>query len=192
MTEPIGEWKRVRSEPGPDLIILRARFDWYLNPRNSKLLRRVVLQASDWVNIVALTKEKKIVTVRQFRFGAGHETTEIPAGMVDEGEAPEAAARRELEEETGYSTEQWQYLGWIQPNPAFLDNRCHTFLASEVVKTGEPRLDEGEDIQVQELTLDQVKQEMSRGAIRNALAVVALGYIFDLRGIVPADPGEEK
>ena len=186
MTETTGEWKRVRSEPGPDLIILRARFDWYLNPRNSKVLKRVVLEASDWVNVVALTVDERIVLVRQFRFGTGNETTEIPAGMVDAGETPEEAARRELKEETGYSTDQWQYLGWIQPNPAFLDNRCHTFLARDVVKTDAPRLDEGEDIQVEALTLEQVKDEMRRGAIRNALAVVALGYVFDLRGAVAA------
>ncbi len=175
-------WTLVGSEPGPDLIILHARFDQYVNPRNEKSFRRVVLQAPDWVNIVAVTPENKILVVRQFRFGAGKPTTEIPAGMVDEGETPEHAARRELKEETGYTTTRWKYLGWVEPNPAFLNNHLHIWLAQEVVKTHAPKLDEGEDITVREFTLDEIRREIQSGEMRNALGLLALAYVFDLRG----------
>ncbi|MGB8643948.1 MAG: NUDIX hydrolase [Anaerolineae bacterium] len=180
--EPVHRWQLIRSEPGPDLILFHARFDWYKNPRNGLEFKRVALQAPNWVNVVAITPEQKIVVVRQFRFGVGHETTEIPAGMIEPDEPPEAAARRELEEETGYTTDQWRYLGSVEPNPAFLDNHCYTFLAQNVVKTHPPRPDEGEDILVEELTEEEMHRAVHLGQIRNALAVVALSHVFDLRG----------
>ncbi len=175
-------WELIRSEPGPELILFHTRFDWYKNPRNGKLFKRVALEAPDWVNVVALTPDQRIILVRQFRFGVGKETTEIPAGIIEPGEPPEQAARRELEEETGYTTDQWEYLGWIQPNPAFLDNHCHTFLARNVVKTHPPSPDEGEDIVVEEMTVEEIHRAIQSGSIRNALAVVALSHVFDLRG----------
>ncbi len=177
-----GSWELVHSESGPDLILFRARFDWYRNPRNGLEFKRVALQAPDWVNVVAVTPERRVVMVRQFRFGVGHETTEIPAGMIEPNEPPEAAARRELEEETGYTTERWRYLGSVEPNPAFLDNHCHTFLAEEVIKTHSPRPDEGEAIVVEELTEQEVHAAVHAGKIRNALAIVALSHVYDLRG----------
>src|SRR5262245_27160804 len=88
-------WRRERSETGPDLLIARARFDWVENPRTGQVLRRLVLDTSDWVNVVALTPERRVVVVRQYRFGTGTVTTEIPGGVIDRGEAPVAAARRE-------------------------------------------------------------------------------------------------
>ncbi len=181
MTSDLQPWERVGSEQGPDLILFRARYDWYKNPRNSKVFKRVILEARDFVNVVAVTAENRIVVVRQFRFGAGKITTEIPAGLIDPGEAPEDAARRELEEETGYVSDKWKYLGWVLPNPAFLNNRCHSFLATDLVKAHEPRLEEGEDISVAEWTLDQIRSEFEQGDLRNALGLVALMRVFDLR-----------
>ncbi len=176
------EWERIRSEPGPDLYLFRARYDWYVNPRNGKQLPRIVLQAPDWVNVIAVTPEHKVIFVRQFRFGVAHDTTEIPAGMVEPCEPPEEAARRELEEETGYTTAQWSYLGTVEPNPAFLDNHCHTYLAQNVVKTHVPSPDEGEDIVVEEFTEAEIRVGIQEGRIRNALAIVALSHVLDLRG----------
>jgi ADP-ribose pyrophosphatase len=109
--DPGMSWELVRSEAGPDLVLFRARYDWMRNPRTSVTMKAVVLEATDWVNVVALTPEKKLLTVCQYRFGVGRITVEIPAGLLEPGETPEQAARRELEEETGYTTSQWKYLG---------------------------------------------------------------------------------
>ncbi len=73
---------------------------------------------------------------------------EIPAGLVDPGESPEDAARRELLEETGYEAARWSSLGAVRPSPAYQDNTCHTFLAEGCRKVAEPHLDPGEDIEV--------------------------------------------
>ena len=176
-------WEVVWSEEGPNLILFQARYDWVRNPRNTKSMKAVVLQTVDWVNIVAITPEKKVVIVRQYRFGIGKMTTEIPAGIIEKGETPEQAAIRELKEETGYTSTNWKYLGWVEPNPAFLNNLCHQWLALDVVKTSLPELDEGEDISVTELSLNEIRFEIEQGRMRNSLSVLALSRVFDLRSI---------
>ena len=174
-------WELIRSERGPDMFIFQARYDWVRNPRNAKSMRAVILETPDFVNVVAVTPEKKIVVVRQYRFGVGRTTTEIPAGLMDQDETPEQAVMRELREETGYTSTQWKYLGWVEPNPAYPDNVCHEWLALDVVKTSEPELDEGEEITVAELSLEEVREEIKRGRMRNALTLLSLAQVFDLR-----------
>jgi ADP-ribose pyrophosphatase len=180
-------WEFVRSESGPNLVLFKTRFDWMKNPRNSSQLKAVVLETSDWVNIVALTPEGKILVVSQFRFGVGKTTVEIPAGLIESGEAPPEAAIRELKEETGYTTKDWEYLGWVEANPAFLDNRCHMWLARNVIKDHSPELDESEDVCVDELSIEEIFREIREGRMRNSLTLLALSRVFDIRGEVLTD-----
>jgi ADP-ribose diphosphatase len=175
-------WTRHASEPGPDLMIFRARFDLLENPRNRERLRRLVLQAPAWVNVVALTPEQRLLVVRQFRFGTGRVTTEIPGGVVDPGEEPLAAAQRELREECGAVSERWTSLGAVEPNPAFQDNLCHHFLAEDVRTVQAQELDRGEDIAIETLSLDEVRERIRSGEIRHSLVVCALARVMDLRG----------
>lgn len=174
-------WEIIKSEPGPNLVLFQARYDWVKNPRNEKSFKAVILESRDWVNIVAVTPEKKVLVVQQFRFGASKNTIEIPAGIVETGEPPQQAAMRELEEETGYTSNNWQSLGWFEPNSAFLNNVCHSFLALDVVKTHPINLDEGEEILLQEFSLDEILQSIEQGKMRNSLSVLALSRVFDLR-----------
>jgi len=176
-------WEVIRSEQGPNLVLFQARYDWVKNPRNAKSMKAVILESADWINIVAVTPEKKVVVVKQFRFGVAKTTLEIPAGIIDKGETPEQAAMRELQEETGYVATNWKYLGWFESNPAFLNNVCHLWLALDVVKTYSPQLDEGEDIFVTELSLEEVRREIKQGNMRNSLTVLALSRVFDLRNL---------
>lgn len=174
-------WKVIKSESGPYLGLFQTRYDWVKNPRNGKPFKAVILESNDWVNIVAVTPEKKIVVVRQFRFGVSKTTVETPAGLMEDGETPEQAARRELEEETGYTSTNWKYLGWFESNAAFLNNVCHFLLALDVIKTRSINLDEGEDILVDELSFDELNKIIEQGKMRNALSVLALSRVFDLR-----------
>jgi 8-oxo-dGTP pyrophosphatase MutT (NUDIX family) len=179
-------WQVVESEAGPDLKLFKVRFDWVENPRNGRRVKAVVLEAPDWVDVVALTPQGKIVVVCQHRLGVGHPTMEIPAGIIEPGETSEQAAKRELAEETGYTSTDWKYLGWVQTNPAFMSNRCHTWLARGVVQTGMPSLDEGEDIRIGEISSIEILDEIKAGRMRNVFALAALARVFDLRGAMDA------
>ena len=111
-------WQKHKSELGPTLPFFQVRYDWMENPRNQQVLKRIILETGDWVNIVAVTPEKKVVVVRQFRFGTEKISTEIPGGLIDPGEEAKTAAMRELQEETGYTSSKWTYLGPVEANPA--------------------------------------------------------------------------
>lgn len=146
-------------------------------------MERVVLETPDWVHVIALTPNRELVLVRQHRFGLGAVTTEIPAGMVEPGETPLAAAQRELLEETGYAAEDWTDLGAVEPNPAFHDNLCHPFLARGARRVAEPRLDPGEDIRVALVDPESVRSAILTGEIRHSLVVTAFSRVLDLRRI---------
>ena len=122
-------WKRTRTGEESDFTILRIREDRFADPRDGREHPRVILTAPDWVNVVALTPERDALLVRQFRFGVGANSLEIPGGMVDPGETPAGAAASELEEETGFRAASWVTLGKVHPNPALQGNQCHSYLA---------------------------------------------------------------
>ena len=175
-------WNILGSKKGPDLKLFSSRFDHVENPRNGMRMEAVVIESEDWVNVVALTPGKKIILVEQFRFGTGKVSLEIPAGVVDPGESPFETARRELLEETGYCSENWKPVGRVESNPAFMNNECHFWLATDAIRTGKQSLDEGEDIAVVELTRDELQSAIERGEMRNSLSLLALARVFDMRG----------
>jgi ADP-ribose pyrophosphatase len=173
-------WPHLNSERGPHIPLFGVRLDSLKNPRTGEVLQRLVLEAPDWVNIVALTPENRVVMVRQFRFGIGKITTEIPGGIVDPGETSGEAARRELLEETGYTSEDWNYLGAVEANPAIQNNLCHHWLAKNAFKVAELELGEGEDIMMLEMALEEIKTEIKEGRLLHSLALSALARVFDL------------
>ncbi len=175
-------WPLLSSRQGPDLVICRARFDRLRNPRTGAAFDRLVLEAPDWVNVIAVTHEREVVLVKQYRFGTGAVALEIPGGVLDPGEDSRAAAERELREESGFTAERWRYLGSVQANPAFLTNTCHHWLAEDARCTErELALDEGEDIAVELVPAADLPAYVADGRIAHSLVVAALARWIDLR-----------
>ena len=185
MDDPLLPWPKIGSRRGDSMVLFRPRWDTLRNPRTEQVMDRLVLETPDWVNVVALTDARKLVCVRQFRFGTGEITLEIPGGVISPREPHRDAAVRELREETGYTSERWTYLGCVEPNPAFLDNVCHHWLAEGARRTHDLELDSGEDIAVLELELEEVRAKVASGEIRHSLVVTALARILDLRNGSP-------
>lgn len=142
----------------------------------------LVLDAPDWTNVVALLPDRRVVLVRQWRFGVQAPTLEIPGGMIDDGEDARRAAERELLEETGYRAGEWLCLGAVQPNPAFLSNTCTAWLARDLVRVGDPVGDGEEEIEVETVPLDEIPGLIAGGEIRHALVISAF-HLLELQGL---------
>lgn len=131
----------------------------------------------DWVNVVAVTADQRLVLVRQWRFGTRTFTWELPAGLVERGEDPLLAGLRELREETGYAPAdlaQARVLGVVHPNPAFMSNVCTTVLAPDCVAVGEQELDPSEEIEIGTVPLDELPARVASGELSTALGLVGL------------------
>lgn len=173
-------WEKVSSEVGPELPLFQVRFDFMRHPRSAETFKRLVLEADDWVNVVALTPDGKCVMVEQYRFGIGGLTIEPVAGMISPGEESLAAAKRELLEETGYGGGEWRYLGAVQPNPATQNNLCHHWLARDVDVVQLPEPDAGEAIRVHLMTPAELRGAVESGCIQHTLALSALSRVYSL------------
>ncbi len=105
--------------------------------------------------IVAVTYDNKMVLKKVYRYACGEDVIECPAGMIESGEHPYEAAQRELLEETGYKSDDWQYLGYTWESTSKLTNKMHLFLAKNCVKVSEQNLDKNEFIEL--LCVDMVE-----------------------------------
>ena len=175
------DWHKLDSRyEDAGLMLFEKRVDTMRNPRNNKTFDRIILESVDWVNVVALDGQGRSLMIRQFRFGVGYITLETPGGMVDPGEDSKTAAARELLEETGYVSQQWTYLGAVEPNPAYHNNLCHHWLAEDVHKADSQDLGDGESIAMQFMTQDEVRTNVLNGELKHSLALSALSRVFPI------------
>jgi ADP-ribose pyrophosphatase len=170
-------WEHEEPEVIAEMGIFRVLRIHSRSPRNGSRRTFTRIEAGPWVNVVALTPDDEVLLVRQFRHGTRSFTLEIPGGLVDEGEAPAAAAARELREETGYEGSDPITLGVVTPNPAFMNNHCHTFLFKDCRWVGEPQLELGEDLEVIVRPLAEIPALIAAGEIDHSLVICAFWWL---------------
>ena len=173
-----GPWAFLHSKILYVCRIFTLKVEGYRSPRTGKEHDFYLLDSPDWVNVIPLTPDGRIILVKQYRVGTRDFSLEIPGGMLDQGESPEGAAVRELLEETGYAGDDPILLGIVHPNPAFQTNRCHTFLVNNVRPKAPLRQDSTEDIEVESAPLSEIPRLIREGRITHALVIAAFYWYF--------------
>lgn len=146
----------------------------------------ISLKSPDCV-VIMPEYEGDFVLVRQWRHGAGRLTTEFPGGVIDRGEDPETAARRELLEETGFAAGKMTLLGSCSPNPALFSARFYCFLAEELTPTGQQHLDSDELVEVLRMPVGEVVASCGSEDFCHAFMGTALAFYMRHRGYAPPD-----
>ena len=141
----------------------------------SKSYREVVIHPGGVV-IVAL-KDKKVILVKQYRYPLKSENIELPAGRLEIGEDPQEAAKRELEEETGYRAKSWQSLGYINTTPGICTEKLYLYLAKNLEYVGE-HPDKGEFLKCSQYTLEEVFSMIKSGQINDSKTICTLSRAF--------------
>lgn len=173
-----GKWKVLKSEYLFRRPWLTVRKDCVELPDGRQNPEFYVLEYPDWVNVIALTDDGKFIFERQYRHGLGKTCYEIPAGVIEPGESPMEAAKRELMEETGYGEGEWSEFMTISANPSTTDNLSHCFLAKGVKKTGSQHLDSTEDLEVVLLNEAAVRDLLINDQLKQALMAAPLWKYF--------------
>lgn len=180
MSGDLKPWQKVGSKPVGDFRIFTIRSDEVISPRTQQTQDVYVIDCVNWVNVIALTPERNLVMIEQYRHGSNTIELEIPGGMMDPGDAsPVAAGLRELREETGYAGENPRLLGQIFPNPAIMSNVCYTVLVENCRCVHPLQFDHGEDLVTRLVPVSELPGLVAAGKIQHSLVVVAL-YYFDL------------
>ncbi len=174
-------WQTLASEYLFREPWLTVRRDHVRLPSGVENPNYYVLEYPDFCNVIALTREGRMVIERQYRHGEGRTGWELPAGCVEKGETPMQAAQRELFEETGYVGGEWRPLLMVSPNPSACSNMSHSFVATGVEFSGRRQLEATEDIEVSLLSEGEVFGMLCRDEFHQAMMAVALWKYFSWR-----------
>ena len=172
------KWKTLETKQIFGNKFFGLREDTVESPKTDNTHPVWVMDAPTWVNVIPITKDQKVVMIKQYRFGSQEISLEIPGGMVDAGEEVFSAAIREMKEETGYDSKEVHQIGKISPNPALMSNNNYSYVAYNVEKTGDQQLDNMEDIEVLEVGLNQIPKLINNGEINHSLVISAF-YLLD-------------
>ncbi len=175
-------WRTVSSRSVLADRWINVRADDCLTESGQQIAPYYVLTYPDFVNIVALTPDDRIVLVEQYRHGAGVSVLELPGGMMDPCDAdPVATAQRELREETGFAGATWERVSSLYPNPATQTNLSHTVLATGCHLAGTTALEAGEEgMQIRCLPINDVVAGLRAGLLGQAMHVAGLLLALEL------------
>ncbi len=176
-TAPPAAWVTLQQTQVADCRVFRV---WQRRMRHTVDAREddfFILEAPDWVNVLALTPRHELILVRQWRFGVSKLSWEPPGGVIDPGEDPLTAGQRELLEETGHAGHPAMPLGRAAPNPALQTNAVHFVLVENCVMHAPMSWDPHEELQIGVFPLSEVDQMVRRGEIFHSLALNAIQFL---------------
>lgn len=173
----IKKWETLGNRKVADLKIFSADMVTRKHPDWNKQSDFVVLNSPLWVNIMPITKDRKLVLIEQYRHGSDSITLEIPGGLIEHNEDPRLAGQRECMEETGFGSDKdAEQLGITKPNPAFLNNICYSYVWFDCIQISNQALDGNEDINIRTVPLDNVWDMIRTGEIDHSLVMNAFFY----------------
>jgi ADP-ribose pyrophosphatase len=177
-------WKKLSSKYVYDDRWFKARADSCEFPDGRIIEPYYVVELPDWCNTIVVTEDERIILVRQYRYPVDQTTFELPGGVIEKGEDPMAAAIREMEEETGYTSNDVEFLLKLAPNPAINNNTAYFYLAKNAVPTGAINFDALEDIDTLSFSKEEIWQLLSENKMQHGVqigplyaALVKLGWL---------------
>ncbi len=175
---PPPSWARDPDDAADATIeanwLFRLRRERFRSRRSGQTHDFFVMHLADAVNVIALTPDRQVVLVRQFRAGSGRDSLEPPGGLLEPGEDPAEAGARELLEETGYAGDPAVFLGSAWSNPSILSSKISVILITNARRVAEPRPDVGEEVSVELTPADSIPPMIRDGRIDHALSVMGL------------------
>jgi 8-oxo-dGTP pyrophosphatase MutT (NUDIX family) len=174
---PHDSWTLLKSRTIAQYEVLSLREDRYRFEPSGAEAPFVVCDSADWALVIPITPNGEVVFIRQYRHGVQQVVLEIPGGMMDGKETPEATAARELREETGYVSEHLRHLGKLLPNPALNAASCHVVVAHGCRRDGGPRFDPLERIDVLLRPLSAVPEMIRNGELRHCQVIAAFSLM---------------
>lgn len=171
------EWKQLSFEYIHEETWFKLRRDRVLKGNGGEMYPYYVLEYTNWATVFPVTSEGKVIMMKQYRYGLGEWSIEIPGGIMDPHETnPLEAGKRELLEETGYSCGQIREVAKVAPNPATANNLMHIFLATDCELTHEQSFDPHEELELMLMDIGEVKKMLRENKIIQSLHVTAMFY----------------
>jgi len=166
------EEKTLSSQLIYDGRVVKLRVDTVQTPSGKKTTREII-EHTDCVAIIAIDDNDNVLLVNQFREAVGKELLEIPAGGIDPGEDPEAAVRREMQEETGYLPRKVEMLRGFYSAPGYCNEYLYLYLATDLVPS-QLHAEDTESISLVRVPTSQVRDLLASGDIYDGKSVAGL------------------
>ena len=174
----IQDWAVLKRQQVEDFKLFQIQKKQVRSPRTGEIRDVQAIHLVDWVLILALTDDEKVIMVRQYRHGIERICLELPGGLVDPADdSPATSAQRELLEETGYQADQIMLIGECYPQPAILSNKCFFYLAQNAAEAKAQQLDSGEDIEIVKIPLEQIPDRIANKEIDHGMVLLAFFFL---------------